>query len=113
MKNTSKQKRFLPKLKIKKGDTVKVLSGDYRGKSGVVLEVIPAENRALVEGIRMVSRHTKPNAKNTNGGIIKQEAPIHISNLMLLVGKVPTRVGRRLEGDKIVRYSKKTQDIIK
>lgn len=112
MKN-NQQKRFLPKIKIKKGDKVKVLSGDYKGKTGVVLEVMPAENKALVEGIRIVSRHTKPNAKNTQGGIIKQEAPIHISNLMLVVGNTPTRVGRREENGKIVRYSKKTQEVIK
>ncbi|MBX7227674.1 MAG: 50S ribosomal protein L24 [Chitinophagales bacterium] len=112
MKN-NQQKRFLPKIKIKKGDKVKVLSGDYKGKIGVVLEVMPAENKALVEGVRIVSRHTKPNAKNTQGGIIKQEAPIHISNLMLVVGNTPTRVGRREENGKIVRYSKKTQEVIK
>lgn len=112
MKN-NQQKRFLPKIKIKKGDKVKVLSGDYKGKTGVVLEVMPAENKALVEGVRIVSRHTKPNAKNTQGGIIKQEAPIHISNLMLVVGNTPTRVGRREENGKIVRYSKKTQEVIK
>lgn len=113
MKKVNQQKRFLPKIKIKKGDTVKVISGDYKGKTGVVLEVIPAENRAIVEGIRIVSKHTKPNAKNTAGGIIKQEAPINISNLMLMVGGKPTRIGRRVEGDKIVRYSKKTLEIIK
>lgn len=113
MKKQNQQKRFLPKIKIKKGDTVKVIAGDDKGKTGRVLDIFPQENRALVEGIRIVSRHTKPTSAEPNGGIIKKEAPIHISNLMLLVGNEPVRVGRQVEGDKIVRVSKKTQEVIK
>ena len=113
MKNSNQSKRFRPKYHVKKGDTVKVLSGNDKGKEGRVLHVDTKTGRAIVEGIRMVSKHTKPNAKNTAGGIIKQEAPINISNLMLVVGGTPTRIGRRVEGDKIVRYSKKTLEIIK
>lgn len=106
------QKRFQPKLKIKKGDTVKVLSGEDRKKTGVVLVVYPAKNKAIVEGINLVSKHTKPSAKNPNGGIVKQEAAINISNLQLVIGDQPTRVGRKEVDGKIVRYSKKTQEVI-
>jgi large subunit ribosomal protein L24 len=104
------------KVHIKKGDTVFVNSGEYKGQKGRVLEVIRRTNKALVEGINMVSKHTKPNAKAPNGGIVKKEAPVHISNLMLLdpsTGK-PTRVGRKLNADnKLVRYSKKSGEEIK
>lgn len=104
------------KLHIKKGDTVKVIAGDSKGQSGKVLEVITDKERAIVEGVNMVSKHTKPNAKNPQGGIVKLEAPIHISNLQLLdpkSGKV-TRMGRK-EGakGKLVRYSKKSGEEIK
>jgi large subunit ribosomal protein L24 len=86
------------KLHIKKGDTVFVNAGDDRGKTGRVLEILKSENRAIVEGINMVSKHTKPNAKYPQGGIIKQEASIHISNLQVVdpVKGGPTRIGRRL-----------------
>lgn len=107
-----KQKRFQPKLKIKKGDTVKVLSGEDRGTKGTVLEVFPADNKAIVEGVNVNSKHTKPSAKNPNGGIIKQEAPVHISNLQVVVGNQATRIGRKEVDGKIVRYSKKTQEVI-
>lgn len=104
------------KFNIKKGDTVLVLSGEYKGQQGKILEMITKTDRALVEGINLVSKHTKPNAKNPQGGIIKKEAPIHVSNLMLVepsTGK-PTRVGkRRNEAGKLVRYSKKTGEEIK
>lgn len=104
------------KLKIKKGDKVLVTAGDDKGKQGKVLEVIIAENRAIVEGANMVSKHTKPNAKSPQGGILKQEAPINISNLALIdpaSGK-PTRVGRKLnEQGKLVRFSKKSGEEIK
>ena len=103
------------KLKIKKGDTVYVNAGNDKGKTGKVLSVAPSENRAIVEGINMVSKHTKPNAKQPQGGIIKQEAPIHISNLNLIdpqSGK-PTRVGYKLDGDKKIRYAKKSGEEIK
>lgn len=104
------------KLHIRKGDTVKVIAGDSKGQSGKVLEVIVDKNRAIVEGVNMISKHTKPNAKNPQGGIVKQEAPINISNLQLLdpkSGKV-TRIGRK-EGSngKLVRYSKKSGEEIK
>ncbi|MFM2207706.1 MAG: ribosomal protein [Bacteroidota bacterium] len=103
-----------PKLNVRKGDTVKVMAGDSKGAQGRVLEVIVKERRVLVEGVNMVTKHTKPNAKNTQGGIIKQEAPIHISNVMVVDGKGnTTRVGRRMEDGKLVRYSKKSGEVIK
>jgi large subunit ribosomal protein L24 len=103
-----------PKLKVRKGDTVKVVSGDSKGAQGRVLEVLVSERRVLVEGVNMVTKHTKPNAKNTQGGIVKQEAPIHISNVMVVDGKGnATRVGRREENGKLVRYSKKSGEVIK
>ena len=103
------------KLKIKKGDTVKVITGESKGTQGKVLEVLPKENKALVEGCNMVSKSTKPNAKNPNGGIIQKEAPIHISNLMVVDAKGnATRVGRKLnDKGKLVRYSKKSGEEIK
>lgn len=104
------------KLHIKKGDVVFVNAGDDKGKQGKVLEVLPSEERAIVEGINMVTKHTKPNAKTPQGGIIKQEATIHISNLNVLdpaTGK-PTRIGRRYnEKEKLVRFSKKSGEEIK
>ena len=103
------------KLHIKKGDTVYVNAGNDKGKTGKVLSVDPAKNRAVVEGINMVSKHTKPNAKAPQGGIIKQEASINISNLNLIDPKSgkPTRVGYRIEGDKKIRYAKKSGEEIK
>ncbi len=104
------------KLHIKKGDIVYVNAGDDRGKTGKVLEVQVAKNRAIVEGINMVSKHTKPNAKHPQGGIIKQEAGIHISNLQVVdpVKGGPTRIGRRLnDKQKLVRYAKKSGEEIK
>ena len=105
----------MSKLHVKKGDTVQVLSGNDKGKQGKVMSVDTEKNRAIVEGVRIVSKHTRPNAEHPQGGIIKQEAPIHISNLMV-VGKdgKPTRIGRKKdENGKSVRYSKKTGEIIK
>ena len=104
------------KLHIKKGDTVIVNSGNYRGQKGRVLEVIRKTDRAIVEGVNLIKKHTKPNAKNPQGGIIEQEAPIHISNLMLIDPKTGerTRVGRRLDDNgKLIRYSKKSGEEIK
>jgi large subunit ribosomal protein L24 len=104
------------KLHIKKGDTVFVNTGEYKGQKGRILEVIRETNRAIVEGINLISKHTKPNAKYPNGGIIKKEAPIHISNLMLLdpASDVATRIGRRQNAKgKLVRYSKKSGEEIK
>lgn len=104
------------KLHIKKGDTVYVISGANKGQQGKVLKVFVSENRAIVEGVNMVSKNMKPNAKYPQGGIIKMEAPIHISNLMLIdpaSGK-PTRIGRRLnDKGKLVRYAKKSGEEIK
>lgn len=104
------------KLHIKKGDNVKVIAGNDRGKTGKVLEVIRSKDRAIVEGLNLVTKHTKPSASNPNGGVEKTEAGIHISNLMLVdpaTGQ-PTRVGRKLdENNKLQRYSKKTGEIIK
>ena len=104
------------KIHIKKGDTVVVISGNSKGQEGKVLEVVREDDRAIVEGVNMVSKHTKPNAKSPQGGIIKQEATIHISNLMLKDPKTgkPTRIGRRLDKNgKLVRYSKKSGEEIK
>jgi len=104
------------KLHIKKGDTVFVNAGESKGQQGRVLEVLRKTDRAIVEGINLVSKHTKPNAKSPQGGIIKKEASVHISNLMLVdpsTGKA-TRIGRKLSGDKgLVRYSKKSGEEIK
>ena len=104
-----------PKLKIRKGDTVKVIAGDSKGQQGKVLSVSLAKNTVIVEGLNMVSKHTKPNAQNTEGGIVKMEAPIHISNVMLIDPKSgkATRVGRKLEGEKLVRFAKKSGEVIK
>src|SRR5512145_2108596 len=104
------------KLHIKKGDTVFVNSGENKGQQGRVLEVIRSKERAIVEGINLVSKHTKPNAKSPQGGIVKKEAPVHISNLMLVdptSGK-PTRIGRKVsDNGRLVRYSKKSGEEIK
>jgi len=104
------------KLHIKKGDTVMVITGESKGQKGRVLTVDRDKQKAIVEGLNLVSKHTKPNAKSPQGGIIRKEAPIHISNLMLIdpsSGK-PTRIGRRLNSkNKLVRYSKKSGEEIK
>jgi len=105
-----------PKLHIRKGDLVLVLAGDDKDKEGKVLEVLTEKNRAIVEGINMVTKHQKPSAGKPEGGIKKMEGTIHISNLMLIepsTGK-PTRTGRKLdEKGKLKRYSKKTGELIK
>ena len=106
----------MSKLHIKKNDTVVVLAGQDKGKTGKVLKVLVDENRALVEGVNMVSKRTKPSAKNPQGGIVKQEAPIHISNLSLVDPKSgkPTRVGIKVAEDgKKVRIAKKSGEEIK
>lgn len=103
------------KLYLKKGDMVKVMAGDSKGQEGKVLKVLVEDYKAIVEGINMVAKSTKPNAKNTKGGIVKKEAPIHISNLMVIdnTGK-PARIGRKLDNKgKLVRYSKKTGEAIR
>ena len=105
----------MAKFHIKKDDTVKVIAGESRGEEGKVLEVYPAKNKALVEGVNIVKRHTKPNATHPNGGIVEQEAAIHLSNLMLVDPKTgdATRVGRKEVKGKLVRYSKKSGEVIK
>jgi large subunit ribosomal protein L24 len=104
------------KIHIKKGDSVMVITGESKGQKGRILEVDRDKNRALVEGVNLVSKHTKPNAKAPQGGILKKEAPVHLSNLMLIdptTGK-PTRVGKKLnDNNKLVRYSKKSGEEIK
>jgi large subunit ribosomal protein L24 len=104
------------KLHIKKGDTVFVNSGESKGQQGRVLEVIRKNDRAIVEGINLVSKSTKPNAKSPQGGILKKEASVHISNLMVVdpsTGK-PTRIGRKANSEgRLVRYSKKSGEEIK
>ena len=105
----------MSKLHVKKGDTVLVLSGNDKGKQGKILRVDVKKSRAIVEGVRIISKHTRPNTEHPQGGIIKQEAPIHISNLMVVDknGK-PSRIGRKKdENGKLVRYSKKSGEIIK
>jgi len=109
------QTKMKHKIKLKKGDTVMVISGNYKGKSGRVLSVDAESERLLVEGVNMVKKHTKPNAKNNKGGIVKKESSLNISNLMLVDPKLnkPTRVGRKLnEKGKLVRYSKKSGEEI-
>ncbi len=104
------------KLHIKKGDQVQVIAGDSKGQQGKVLKVEVLKQRAIVEGVNIVKKATKPNAKNPQGGIIEQEAPIHISNLMLIDPKSgkPTKVGRKLDDKgKLVRYAKKSGEEIK
>ena len=106
----------MKKLHIKKGDTVFVNAGENKGATGKVLKVLVEKQRAIVEGINMVSKSQKPSAKNPQGGIVKQEAPIHISNLNVLDPKTgkPTRIGRKLNAEgKRVRYAKKSGEEIK
>jgi len=105
-----------PKLHIRKGDQVKVISGDDKGKTGKVMEVISEKNRAVIEGINMVTKHQKPSAGKPEGGIKKMEGTVHISNLMLLdpASGAVTRTGRKLnEKGKLQRYSKTTGEFIK
>lgn len=107
------------KLHIKKGDTVIVNSGEFKGQKGTVLQVLVKKNRAIVEGVNIISKAVKPSAQNTEGGFVKKEAPIHISNLMVICPDTnkPTRIGRRLEEvngvKRLVRYSKKSNKEIK
>ncbi len=104
----------MTKLKIKSGDTVRVIAGDHKGLEGNVVRVDREKNKAIVEGINMVSKHTKPSAKSPQGGIVKKEAPIHISNLALIdpKSKEATKTGSRMEGDKKVRFSKKSNQVL-
>ena len=102
------------KLKIKTGDIVRVIAGDHKGAEGKVLKIDREKNKAIVEAVNMVSKHTKPSAKSPQGGIVKKEAPIQISNISLIDPKTKetTRVGIRVEGDKKVRFSKKSNQVL-
>ena len=104
----------MAKLKIKSGDTVVVTTGEHKGSEGKVMKVILDKNKAIVEGVNLVSKHEKPSASNPQGGITKKEAPIHISNLALVDPKTgkPTRVGYRMEDGKKVRFSKQSNQAI-
>jgi len=102
------------KLKIKSGDIVKVITGDHKGEEGKILKIYRDKNKAIVEGVNLVSKHTKPTTEKPQGGIIKKEASIHISNLALIDSKTKetTRVGIRVEGEKRVRFSKKSNQVL-
>ena len=99
-------------MKIKKGDTVRVIAGTAKGSEGKVIAVNRKKNTVLVEGVNMITKHTKPSMANQQGGIIHQEAPIDASNVMYLHKGQPTRIGFKFEGDKKVRFAKSTGDVI-
>ncbi len=102
-------------LRLKKGDMVQIVSGEHKGQSGKILRVYPDKGRALVEGRNVVKRHTKPNQKTQQGGILEKEATIHLSNLMLVCEKTekPTRFGiKKLDGGRKARYSKKSKELV-
>ncbi len=105
----------MSKIKLKKGDNVKVISGEARGQQGKIVTIDLVKQRAIVEGVNMVSKSEKPNAKNTNGGIVKKEGSIHISNLMFVEGGKSIRIGRKLneKTQKLERISKKTKEAVK
>lgn len=104
----------MAKLHVKKGDKVQVISGKDRGKQGVITQVIPAKERVVVEGVNIVKRHSKPSQANPQGGIIEKEAPIHVSNVMLVDPKTnkPTRIGHKIVDGKKVRVAKKSGEVI-
>jgi large subunit ribosomal protein L24 len=105
---------MMTKLKVKSGDLVRVIAGDHKGEEGKILTILREKNKAIVEGVNMVSKHTKPSATNPQGGIVKKEAAIHISNLSLIdpKSKEATKVGFKQEGDKKVRFSKKSNQVL-
>jgi large subunit ribosomal protein L24 len=105
---------MMTKLKVKSGDLVRVIAGDHKGEEGKILTIQREKNKAIVEGVNMVSKHTKPSATNPQGGIVKKEAGIHISNLSLIdpKSKEATKVGFKQEGDKKVRFSKKSNQVL-
>ena len=101
------------KLKIKTGDTVRVITGDHKGSEGKVLSVFSDKNKAIVEGVNMMKKHMKPNAQNPQGGIVEKEAAIHISNLSIFNSKgESSRVGYKIEDGKKVRFTKKSNEVI-
>ncbi len=99
-------------IKIKKGDTVKVIAGKDKDKEGKVIAINKKNNTCLVEGVNMITKHTKPSAANQAGGIVHQEGPIDLSNVMYLLNGKPTRIGFKVEGDKKVRIAKSTGEVI-
>ena len=99
-------------MKIKKGDTVKVIAGKDKDKEGKVIAINQKEKKVLVENVNMVTKHTKPNMQNQNGGIVHQEGPIDISNVMYVHNGKTTRIGFKMDGDKKVRVAKSTGDVI-
>ena len=104
----------MKKLKIKMGDTVRVIAGDHKGSEGKILKLFTHKDKAIVEGVNLVKRHTKPNAQNPQGGIVEKESSIHISNIMIVSDGDATRIGRKAnDKGKMVRYSKKTGKEIK
>jgi large subunit ribosomal protein L24 len=109
-----RKKNKQPKLNIRKGDTVKVMAGDSRGQQAKVILVLPEKNRAVVEGVNMVKKHSKPSAADPQGGIVEKESTIHVSNLMIVTKGIASRIGRKLDAKgKLVRYSKKSGEEIK
>ena len=102
----------MKKFKIKSGDTVTVTTGAHKGSEGKVLQILKDSDRVIVEGVNMVSKHTKPSAQSPQGGIVKKEASLHISNVALLEDGKAVKVGYRVEGDKKVRFSKKSDKAI-
>ena len=112
----TKQVKKVAKIHVRKGDTAIVIAGNDKGQKGKVLEVLRAKNRAIIEGVNMITKHVKPSANNPEGGIEKTEAPIHISNIMVVdpSSGEPTKVGRKLNDQgKLQRFSKKTGELIK
>jgi large subunit ribosomal protein L24 len=105
----------MSKLKLKKGDTVRVISGESRGQEGKIVSIDTKKMRVIVEGVNMISKHSKPNAKSPNGGITKQEGSVHISNVMFVEGGKTVRIGRSVDEKTkhTVRISKKTKEVIK
>ena len=103
------------KLKLRKGDTVRVISGESRGQEGKIVSIDTKKMRVIVEGVNMISKHSKPNAKSPNGGITKQEGSVHISNVMFVEGGKTVRIGRQIDEKTkhTVRISKKTKEVIK
>ncbi len=102
----------MAKIKIKTGDTVRVIAGEHKGEEGKIVKMLLAKNRAIVEGVNMVSKHRKPSATNPQGGIEKMEAPVHISNLMLIENGKTVKVGFRMEDGKKIRFSRKSKKSI-
>ncbi len=99
----------MKKFKIKSGDTVRVIAGDHKGSEGKVLQILRDKDRVLVEGVNLVSKHTKPSAQSPQGGIVKKEASLHISNVLLVEDEAVVRVGYKVDGDTKTRISKKTK----